>query len=79
MSADRLESLVEAVENLILEEEKHSDPSSAHYIPHDLARWFIEAAKRFLNGDAKSLDRALGLLRSPIQTSRRTSISRRWR
>jgi hypothetical protein len=65
MSRDRLECFVEALENLILEEMRHSDRPSAHYIPHDLARWFLEAAKRFLNGDVESLDRALGLLRPP--------------
>jgi len=65
MSTDRLKGFVEAVENLLLEEGRHSDPSSAHYIPHDLAQWFLEAAKRVLNGDVESLDRALGLLRPP--------------
>ena len=46
MSRDpRFERFVEAIENLILEENRHSDPPSAHYIPHDLARWFVEAAK----------------------------------
>ena len=93
MSRERLECFVAAIENLILEEERHSgpssenlileeerhsdpssenlileekrcfDPPSAHYIPHDLARWFLEAAKGFLNGDVESLDRALGLVR----------------
>jgi hypothetical protein len=65
MSRDRLECLIEAIKNLILEENRHSDPPSAHYIPHDLAQWFVEAGERLLNGDVESLDRALGLLRSP--------------
>jgi hypothetical protein len=65
MSRDQLERFVKAIENLILEEKRHSDPPSAHYIPHDLAGWFLEAAKDLLNGDVKSLDRALGLLRPP--------------
>jgi hypothetical protein len=65
MSREQLERFVEAIENLITEEKRHSDPPSAHYIPHDLARWFLEAAKGLLKGDEKSLDRALGLLRSP--------------
>ena len=41
------------------------DPLSAyaHHIPHDRARWFIQAAKRFLAGDEKSSDRAFGLVR----------------
>jgi hypothetical protein len=61
MSRDRLECLAKAIKRLIREENRHSDPPSAHYIPHDLAHWFLEAAKRFLNGDVKSLDRALEL------------------
>jgi len=65
MSRDRLECLIEAIENLILEENRHSDPPSAHHIPHDLAQWFLEAAKRVLSGKEKSLDSALGLLGSP--------------
>ena len=65
MSRDQLECFAEAIENLILEEKRHSDPPSAHHIPHDLARWFVEAAKGFLNGEVESLDRALGLLRPP--------------
>jgi hypothetical protein len=65
MSRDQLECFVEAIENLILEEERHSDPSSGHYIPHDLARWFLEATKGFLDGEVNSLDRALGLIRPP--------------
>jgi hypothetical protein len=63
MSRDQLECFIEAIENLILEEKRHSDPPSAHYIPHDLARSFLGAAKGFLDGDVKSFDRALGLLR----------------
>ena len=66
MSRDpRFERLVKAIERLVREEKRHSDPPSAHHIPHDLAYWFVEAAKRSLNGDVESLDRALGLLRPP--------------
>ena len=65
MSRDRLKCFVEAIENLVAEEKRHSDPPSAHHVPHDLARWFLEAAKPFLKGDVEGLDRALGLLRPP--------------
>jgi hypothetical protein len=65
MSRDRLECLAKAIKRLIREENRHSDRPSAHHIPHDLAYWFLGAAKRFLDGDVKSLDRALGLLRPP--------------
>jgi hypothetical protein len=79
MSRDQLERFVKAIEDLILEEGRHSDPSSAHYIRHDLARWFLEAAKRFLNGEVKSLDLALGLLRSvghPVDPNKSTNFDR---
>ena len=65
MSRDRLEYLANAIKRLVREENRHSDPPSAHYIPHDLAHWFLVAANRFLNGDVESLDRALGLVRPP--------------
>jgi hypothetical protein len=65
MSRDRLECLAKAIKRLIREENRHSDPPSTHYIPHDLAYWILEAIKRFLNGDVETLDRALGLLRPP--------------
>ena len=82
MSREQLECLVEAIENLILdesgiecpvetnensvvEENRRSDPPCAHYIPHDVAQWFIEGVRRFQNGDVESLDRALGLVRAP--------------
>lgn len=63
MSRDRLERFVERLENLMLEEKRHYDPPSAHHIPHDLSLWFLEVAKRGLNGDGKSLVRGLGLIR----------------
>ena len=62
MSRDRLQSLAEAIKRLIREENRHSDPPSANYIPHDLAHWFVRLA---LSSDEKSLGKALGLLRSP--------------
>ena len=63
MSRERLECLVKAIEDLVLEEKRHSDPPSAHHLPHDLTRWFLEGAKDLLSGKAKSLDRALELSR----------------
>ena len=65
MTRDQLECFVEAIENLILEEQRHSDPPSAHHIPHDLARLFFECRGPFLNGDEESFDRALGLVSPP--------------
>ena len=57
MSRDRLERLIEAIENPVVEQNGHS----AYYIPHDVAKWFPGAARSLLNGDI----RALGLFRSP--------------
>ena len=65
MSREQLKCLAEAVENLIKEEKRHADPPSSHYIPHDVAQWFVDAVNSFLSGDAKSLDSALGLTRRP--------------
>jgi hypothetical protein len=62
MSRDpRFERLVIAIKRLVREENRHSDPPSAHHIPHDVAYWFV----RLLSGDEKKLGRALGLLRPP--------------
>ena len=62
MSRDpRFERLANAIKKLVREENRHSDPPSAHHIPHDVAYWFV----RLLSGDEKKLGRALGLLRPP--------------
>ncbi len=62
MSRDpRFERLANAIKRLVREENRHSDPPSAHHIPHDVAYWFV----RLLSGDEKKLGRALGLLRPP--------------
>jgi hypothetical protein len=62
MSRDpRFERLANAIKRLVREENRHSDPPSAHHIPHDVAHWFV----RLLSGDEKKLGRALGLLRPP--------------
>jgi hypothetical protein len=62
MSRDpRFERLVIAIKRLVREENRHSDPPSAHHIPHDVAYWFV----RLLSGDEKKLGRALGLRRPP--------------
>ena len=62
MSRDpRFERLANAIKRLVREENRHSDPPSAHHIPHDVAYWFV----RLLSGDEKRLGRALGLLRPP--------------
>ena len=62
MSRDsRFERLVIAIKRLVREENRHSDPPSAHHIPHDVAYWLV----RLLSGDEKKLGRALGLLRPP--------------
>ena len=63
MSRDpRFECLANAIKRLVREENRHSDPPSAHHIPHDVAHWFVRLV---LSGDEKSLGRALGLLRPP--------------
>ena len=60
MSRDpRFDRLANAIKRLVREENRHSDPPSAHHIPHDVAHWFV----RLLSGDEKKLGRALGLLR----------------
>jgi hypothetical protein len=67
MSRDRLERLIEAIENPVVEQNGHS----AYYIPHDVAKWFPGAARSLLNGDI----RALGLFRSPgrpVESNERT-------
>ena len=35
MSRDRFECFADAIKKLIREEKRHSDPPSAHHIPHD--------------------------------------------
>ncbi|WP_439374785.1 hypothetical protein [Bradyrhizobium sp. DASA03120] len=62
MSRDpRLELVLEGLKRLVREENRHSDPPSTHYIPHDVVWWFV----RLLSGDETSLRRAFGLLRPP--------------
>ena len=65
MSRDRLERLIEAIDNPVVEQNGHFDLPRAYYIPHDVAEWFPDAARSFLNGGVETIDRALGVLRSP--------------
>jgi hypothetical protein len=65
MSRDVLEGVVKGIKRLIREENRHSDPPSAHYIRHDQAWSFLEGVQSFLKGDVDSLDRAFGVRPSP--------------
>jgi len=55
--------LIVATKRLIRYERRYPDPPSAHHLPHRDAIWFIAGVERFLSGDAKSLESALGLKR----------------
>jgi hypothetical protein len=59
MSRDLLECLTETLQNPVVDQ----NGNSAYYIPPHVAQWFGDAARRYQNGDVKSLDRALHLLR----------------
>jgi hypothetical protein len=60
-----IECLFDPNETPIVEDNGRFDLRRAHYIPHDVAQWFTDAVRRYQNGDVKSLDRPLGLVRPP--------------
>jgi hypothetical protein len=58
---DWLKRVIEPMERRVNEEKNDGDPPWAHHIPHEDAARLIEGAKRYLSGEAKSLESACGM------------------